>query len=260
MSLKGKDLPYRRNRTAGIISLILSLVFGICSVVAGPELRMVFIILCIVSLFSVVAYSVNLCSGAAGFGFLEKQSPGNEAVSSETGESGEEDGGAGEDPEMVQKPEKSPDQPGSPICPGHSQPCGGQLMAVLSVHERQPAKDAGIVVSYGWCGGMGEAVLQPPEFLNVRFFKDLPVFVTDGRIRSFVQNSAGTLVSGNDPVPPVPGRVRIEGRIRLVKKTRRNESIKGAPLETFWDAEIERLDRIEAWDGCTNGITGIPED
>ena len=110
--------------------------------------------------------------------------------------------------------------------------------------DREPAEDREIIVSCGWCGGFGEAVLAPPEYTNIRFFEDLPVFVTDPRIRDYIRNFTPTM----DPATPVPQRIRVKGRIRLAKKTDRNASIRGAPLETFWDAGIERLDHIMFWD------------
>jgi hypothetical protein len=123
-------------------------------------------------------------------------------------------------------------------------------------NEKTSDADTNIIVSYGWCGGMGEAVLGPPEFSGIQFFEELPVFVTDSRIRNFVQN----IIQSGDSIPSVPQRIRIKGCIRLVKKTARNESVWGAPLQTFWNAEIERLDQIEFWDGNVTGIIRIPCD
>lgn len=117
---------------------------------------------------------------------------------------------------------------------------------IQAAADREPAGDREIIVSYGWCGGFGEAVLAPPEFITIQFFQDLPVFVTDPRIRDYALNP----LPARDPATPVPQRIRVQGSIRLVKKTEPNESIRGAPLQTFWDAGIERLDYIGFWDGC----------
>ena len=122
--------------------------------------------------------------------------------------------------------------------------------------DREAAGDREIIVSCGWCGGFGEAVLAPPEFTNIQFFQDLPVFVTDPRIRDYARNAIPIV----DSATPVPQRIRVQGRIRLVKKTGCNESIRGAPLQTFWDAGIERLDYIGLWDDQTNEITRLRDE
>ncbi len=53
------EFPYQRFETARKWALILSMVFGILALIAGPDLRLIFIVLCVGSIFSVVVYSVN---------------------------------------------------------------------------------------------------------------------------------------------------------------------------------------------------------
>jgi hypothetical protein len=96
-----------------------------------------------------------------------------------------------------------------------------------------------LVVSFGWCGGMGEAVLAPPHYSSIQFVEGLPVFMTDGRIREYVLG----LISPAE-FAPAPVRLRITGEFRLAKKTGQNDSIPGSPSETYWDAEILHLDSI----------------
>lgn len=122
-------------------------------------------------------------------------------------------------------------------------------MTADSADGVQPAEDTEITVSIGWCGGMGEAVLAPPAYTDIRFFRNLPVFVTGSRIGDSVREyrerrmrDTGSLSSASIPAP---ARIRIRGCIRLVKRTERNTSIPGAPLQSFWDARIERLDGLE---------------
>lgn len=113
--------------------------------------------------------------------------------------------------------------------------------------QKSPREFSGsreIIVSFGWCGGMGEAVLGPPDYSSIQFIEGLPVFMTDGRIREHVLDLIGSAES-----VPAPARLRITGEFRLTKETGRNDSIPGSPSETYWLVEIIRLDSI-----------GIPED
>ncbi len=94
-------------------------------------------------------------------------------------------------------------------------------------------QDAVFLVSIGWAGGMGEAVLKP-ETWTIRFFDDLPIFMDSEVVRNLVEGQLPEHWSGNLGI-------RIGARIKLVKKTAGNPSIPGAPKELFWQVQILEL-------------------
>jgi hypothetical protein len=100
-------------------------------------------------------------------------------------------------------------------------------------------QDALFSVSYGWTGGMGEAVFEPGSDA-LRRFKGLPVFVDSERIRDLVREklprSAGAL------------RVRLAANITLKRKTERNPSIPGAPKQIFCEAVINRVESVRLFE------------
>jgi hypothetical protein len=117
--------------------------------------------------------------------------------------------------------------------------------------EKEPVQDTVIVVSVGWCGGMGEAVLKPPDFTSIAYHEDLPIFIEPDVIQDFVEQHFVQSDNRTGPLPHEHGplRILIKGLIRLVRKTEACPSVPGQPLTTFWEAEIERLDRMEIFYG-----------
>jgi len=113
--------------------------------------------------------------------------------------------------------------------------------------------EANIIVSNGWCGGLGEAVLQPPDFNSITFYKEMPVFIDSEFVRRYIDALVQKYIEGGgDPAGPmdgiIPRRIQIRGLFRLVKRTRPCPSIKGQSLKTYWTAKIERLDSLEAFE------------
>ncbi len=75
-----------------------------------------------------------------------------------------------------------------------------------------------ITVSHGWCGGIGEAVLDPAT-RSLRRVDDLPVFL-DAASESLLM--AGVDLSGTWEGTPV---VRFAGRVRLERRRGSNPSV-----------------------------------
>lgn len=94
-------------------------------------------------------------------------------------------------------------------------------------------QDAVFLVSIGWTGGMGEAVLDP-ETWTIRFYEGLPVFVDSEVVRDLVKGKLPRKSSGNLGV-------RIAARVRLTKKKEKNPSIPGSPKQSFWQVRILEL-------------------
>jgi len=94
-------------------------------------------------------------------------------------------------------------------------------------------QEAVFLASYGWTGGMGEAVLDPQTW-TIRFFKDLPIFVDSEVVRKLAEEKLPDHWTGHLGV-------RIAAKIKLLKKTARNSSMPGAPKETFWEVQILKL-------------------
>jgi hypothetical protein len=124
-----------------------------------------------------------------------------------------------------QKPKQSRRGPSSPKT-------GGSAMDETLQLTEKP-QEAVFLASYGWTGGMGEAVLDPKTW-TITFFKDLPIFVDSERVRKLIEAKLPEQWTG------LLG-VRIAAKIKLVKKTKRNPSIPGAPKETFWEVQILEL-------------------
>jgi hypothetical protein len=97
-------------------------------------------------------------------------------------------------------------------------------------------QDAVFITSYGWTGGMGEAILDPATG-GIKFFKGRPIFVDSEVIRRLLEGKLPDSWVGEL-------RVGITANIKLVLKTRRNPSIRGAPKETFWEVQINKLHDI----------------
>jgi hypothetical protein len=57
-------------------------------------------------------------------------------------------------------------------------------------------QEAVFLASYGWAGGMGEAVLDPQTW-TIRFFNSLPIFVDSDVVRKLVEISCRTNGVGN---------------------------------------------------------------
>jgi len=100
-------------------------------------------------------------------------------------------------------------------------------------------QEAVFLTTLGWTGGMGMPVLDPASE-TIHFFKNLPIFVDGARVEELAR-------------PQLPeswsGRLRIEiaANIRLVRKTRRNPSVPGFHLQTFWEAEIKKVHGVRVW-------------
>jgi hypothetical protein len=109
---------------------------------------------------------------------------------------------------------------------------GGSAMEEKFELTEKP-QEAVFLASYGWTGGMGEAVLDPQTW-TIRFFKDLPIFVDSEVVRKLAKEKLPDHWSGNLGV-------RIAAKIELRKKTERNPSIPGAPKKTFWEVQIVDL-------------------
>jgi hypothetical protein len=95
------------------------------------------------------------------------------------------------------------------------------------------SQEAVFLASYGWTGGMGEAVLNPQTW-TIRFFKELPIFVDSEVVRKLAEEKLPDRWSGNLGV-------RIAAKIKLRKVTARNPSIPGTPQKTFWEVQILEL-------------------
>jgi hypothetical protein len=95
------------------------------------------------------------------------------------------------------------------------------------------AQEAVFVTSYGWTGGMGEAVLDPATG-GLKFFKGRPIFVDSEVVRGLLEGKLPESWVGEL-------RVGITANIKLVRTTRENPSVPGAPKETFWEAQINKL-------------------
>jgi hypothetical protein len=94
-------------------------------------------------------------------------------------------------------------------------------------------QDAVLLVSFGWTGGMGEAVLDPATG-GIRFFGELPIFVDSEQVRRIAEESLPESCIGEL-------RVLISANIQLVRKTGRNPSIRGAPEQDYWEVRINEL-------------------
>jgi hypothetical protein len=108
----------------------------------------------------------------------------------------------------------------------------GSAMAEKFELTEKP-QEAVFLASYGWTGGMGEAVLDPNTW-TIKFFKDLPIFVDSEAVRKLAEGKLPEQWTGKLGV-------RIAARIKLAKKTKRNPSIPSAPRETFWEVQIMEL-------------------
>jgi hypothetical protein len=94
-------------------------------------------------------------------------------------------------------------------------------------------QDAVLLVSFGWMGGMGEAVLDPATG-GIRFFGGLPIFIDSEQVRRIAEESLPETCIGEL-------RVLISANIQLVRKTGRNPSIRGAPEQEYWEVRINKL-------------------
>jgi len=94
-------------------------------------------------------------------------------------------------------------------------------------------QDAVLLVSLGWMGGMGEAVLDPATG-GIRFFGELPIFVDSEQVRRIAAESLPESCVGEL-------RVLISANIRLVRTTARNPSIRAAPEQDYWEVRIDEL-------------------
>jgi len=100
-------------------------------------------------------------------------------------------------------------------------------------------QDAVFSVSYGWTGGMGEAVFEPGSDA-LRRFEDYPIYVDSEKIQD--------LVLGMLPESSGPLRVRLGANITLKLRTERNPSIPGAPQQKFCEAVINRMESVRLFE------------
>ena len=94
-------------------------------------------------------------------------------------------------------------------------------------------QDAVLLVSFGWMGGMGEAVLDGVTG-GIRFFGELPIFIDSEQVRRIAAENLPESCIGEL-------RVLISANIQLVRKTGRNPSIRGAPEQDYWEVRINKL-------------------
>jgi len=94
-------------------------------------------------------------------------------------------------------------------------------------------QDAVLLVSFGWMGGMGEAVLDGVTG-GIRFFGELPIFMDSEQVRQIAGDNLPETCVGEL-------RVLISANIQLVRKTGRNPSIRGAPEQDYWEVRINKL-------------------
>jgi hypothetical protein len=92
------------------------------------------------------------------------------------------------------------------------------------------------LVSYGWVGGFGEAVLDGATG-GIRFFRDLPIFVDSDQVQKLVGGMLPESCTGSL-------RVLLSADVQLVRKTGRSPSIPGAPLQEYWGVRIDRLREV----------------
>jgi hypothetical protein len=92
------------------------------------------------------------------------------------------------------------------------------------------------LVSYGWVGGFGEAVLDGATG-GIRFFGDLPIFVDSDQVQKLIEGMLPESCTGSL-------RVLLSADIQLVRKTGRNPSIPGAPPQTYWEVRIDKLREV----------------
>jgi hypothetical protein len=102
-------------------------------------------------------------------------------------------------------------------------------------------QEAVFLVSYGWAGGFGEAVLDGATG-GIRFFRDLPIFVDSGQVQRLVEGKLPESCTGSL-------RVLLSADIRLVRKTGRNPSIRAAPRQTYWEVRIDNLREVRVLEG-----------
>ena len=100
-------------------------------------------------------------------------------------------------------------------------------------------QQAVFLTTLGWTGGMGMPVLDPATD-SIRYFRDLPIFVDGGRVEELALPQLPASWSGKL-------RIEIAANIRLVRKTRRNPSVPGFHLQTFWEAEIQKVHSVRVW-------------
>jgi hypothetical protein len=100
-------------------------------------------------------------------------------------------------------------------------------------------QDAVFSVSFGWMGGMGEAVFEPGSDA-LRGFEDCPIYVDSEKIRDLVLDML--------PQSSGPLRVRLAANITLKLKLERNPSIPGAPRQKFCEAAINRVQSVRLFE------------
>jgi hypothetical protein len=95
------------------------------------------------------------------------------------------------------------------------------------------------LTTLGWTGGMGQPVLDPATD-TIKRFRDIPIFVDGARVEELARSQLPESWSGRL-------RILISANIRLVQRTERNFSVRSAAKETFWEAELKRVESVRVW-------------
>ena len=93
-------------------------------------------------------------------------------------------------------------------------------------------QEAVIVTTYGWAGGMGQPVLDPASG-QIRRYQELPIFIS-GELEQVLRGKLPASWSGRL-------YLIVSAEVQLVRKTERNQSIPGAPRETYWQLQVRKL-------------------
>ncbi len=97
-------------------------------------------------------------------------------------------------------------------------------------------QDAFFAIATGWSGGMGSMPILEWDTNTTKTFNDLPLYF-DESYRKTVEQKLPVCFVGTP-------RIMISATIKLIKKTDTNHSIEDAPPETYYEADVERLNDI----------------
>lgn len=114
----------------------------------------------------------------------------------------------------------------------------------LKFKSTAAAQDAVFCVSSGWTGGMGEAVFEG-ESSSLLFVDDLPVFLSTEAERAIMARVQVPDCWSGSPL------IKVSARVELVRCTRRNFSIPGAPEKTYYSLKLLELHAVfSQYDPC----------
>jgi len=111
---------------------------------------------------------------------------------------------------------------------------GPKMEEKFSLTDRP--QQAIFVTTAGWTGGMGQPVLDPGTG-QIRRYQGLPIFIS-GELENALRSKLPEQCSGRL-------YLIVSADIQLVKRTARNQSIPGAPRETYWEVKLHKLRDVQ---------------